>query len=276
MSKCKFCGQKAGFLSSYHKDCLDKHNIGINKILQVIEDTLTNEIDFSNLAAHIQLIANSSFIRPEEINDLYADGFENAVDKFLDDGVLSNEEEEKIKNFIDQLNLGQETLNKKGALQKAVKASIIREVTEGKLPEQKVQINGHIPFNFQKGEVIIWLFQNVEFYEQRTKTHYSGGYAGVSLKVAKGVYYRTGGFKVHPVKTEEMTFIDNGYIVITNKNLYFGSSIKNFRVQYDKILTLDPYEDGIGIQKDGASSKPQVFKNLDGWFAYNVISNLNK
>jgi len=30
------------------------------------------------------------------------------------------------------------------------------------------------------------------------------------------------------------------------------------------------------LQKDGANGKPQVLKGLDGWFAYNLISNLNQ
>jgi hypothetical protein len=34
------------------------------------------------------------------------------------------------------------------------------------------------------------------------------------------------------------------------------------------------YSDGIGLQKDGVSAKPQIFKGLDKWFTYNVISNL--
>ena len=37
---------------------------------------------------------------------------------------------------------------------------------------------------------------------------------------------------------------------------------------------MDPYQDGIGLQKDGATAKPQIFKNIDGWFTYNAISNL--
>jgi hypothetical protein len=37
---------------------------------------------------------------------------------------------------------------------------------------------------------------------------------------------------------------------------------------------MDPYEDGIGLQKDGATAKPLIFKNIDGWFTYNAISNL--
>jgi hypothetical protein len=52
--------------------------------------------------------------------------------------------------------------------------------------------------------------------------------------------------------------------------------VKNFRIEFNKIITMTKYEDGIGLQKDWVSAKPRIFKNLDGWFAYNAISNLNK
>jgi hypothetical protein len=39
-------------------------------------------------------------------------------------------------------------------------------------------------------------------------------------------------------------------------------------------LSLDPYSNGLGVQKDGANDKPMFFENLDSWFCYNAISNL--
>ena len=45
---------------------------------------------------------------------------------------------------------------------------------------------------------------------------------------------------------------------------------------YNKLITIDPYEDGIGLQKDGSTAKPIILKGIDGWFTYNVISNLSQ
>ena len=73
-----------------------------------------------------------------------------------------------------------------------------------------------------------------------------------------------------------MAYIDTGILGITDKHLYFSSGSKNFRVKYDKIVTFTPFEDGIGIQKDATNAKPQVFKNNDGWFTYNLVINLAK
>jgi hypothetical protein len=42
------------------------------------------------------------------------------------------------------------------------------------------------------------------------------------------------------------------------------------------IVTFDPYEDGIGIQRDAMTAKPQLFilNDKDGWFLYNLINKL--
>lgn len=274
MGKCKYCGQKAGFLSSKHKDCESKNKFGKIEIIRLIQDTIVNTNDYQKLKADVEKIAFDSYIKPDDFYPLYTLGFDNAVEKFLEDGILSPDEEEKVGEFREQLNLPQKILDKNGSLEKVVKASLLRDLTEGNIPESKINFQGHIPFNFQKTEKLIWIFQGIEFYEQITRTQYRGGYSGVSIRVAKGVYYRTGAFKGNPVKIEEMKYIDTGLFALTNKHVYFASSNKNFRIQLGKIITMDPYEDGIGFQKDGATARPQIFKNIDGWFTYNAISNL--
>jgi len=71
-----------------------------------------------------------------------------------------------------------------------------------------------------------------------------------------------------------MKLLGTGILAITNISLYFGSTTKTVKIPYKKLISITPYSDGIGIQKDGVSSKPQIFKEIDGWFAYNLISNL--
>jgi hypothetical protein len=168
-------------------------------------------------------------------------------------------------------------LNVNGGIEKTLQAVLLRNLTEGVIPEKPGQnIVGLLPFNLQKSEKLLWLFQDVDYSEVRTKTEYVGGSQGVSIRIAKGVYYRTSAFKGRPVQTENLHFIGNGTVGITTKHIYFKSTTKSFRIAYSKIVTMDPYEDGIGITKDGVRAKPQIFKGLDGWFTYNAIANLNQ
>lgn len=271
---CKFCGQPAGFLKSVHKECELAHSNALISIPNEISKSITSTSDFSNLSNEVAAIAKTGFINQTELNELYTLGFDKAVETFLDDGIISKEEEEKISNYKKYFDLDQNLLNKNGSFEKVAKGLILNDISQGKLPENRLNISGNSPFLLDKGETLIWIFQTVEFYEQRSKTTFEGKSQGISIKIAKGVYYRTGHFKGNPVTTTQMTLIANGMFALTNKNIYFASASKSIKIPYAKLISMTQYSDGIGLQKDGASSKPQIFKGLDGWFTYNIISNL--
>jgi hypothetical protein len=45
-------------------------------------------------------------------------------------------------------------------------------------------------------------------------------------------------------------------------------------VPYPKIVAFLPYDDGVGLIRDAQTAKPQIFKTGDGWFTYNLVTNL--
>jgi hypothetical protein len=89
-----------------------------------------------------------------------------------------------------------------------------------------------------------------------------------------GLYYRVGAFKGEPVYSTERQLVDQGTVFITNKHIYFSAPAKSLRVPYSKIVAFQPFEDGIGITRDAQTAKPQIFKTGDGWFSYNLVTNL--
>ncbi len=275
MGLCKFCDQKAGLFRSIHKECQFANDAGKMALIRKVCDTITSTSSLTNFDSEISSIAQSSYIKDYEIAELCRQGFDNAVETFLEDGVISHDEEQKLANFKNHVKLPDNVLDKAGALQKVVKSLILRDIIEGKTPS-RLNISEDLPFLLQKGESIIWIFHNVEFYEQRTKTIYEGKSSGVSVRIAKGLYYRTGSFKGNPVKSEQMVSMGIGMMALSTKSIYFGSPSKAIKIPYNKLIAITPYTDGIGIQKDGTSAKPQIFKGIDGWFTYNLISNLNQ
>jgi len=273
MGKCQFCGKDAGFLRSVHKECKQTYDEGVTRILEMVARAAVVQPDLSALRETLNKIASASYIDDQSLRDLLATGWERAVSQALDDDVLSEAEEHALVAFKECFSLATDTLDKNGAYTRVVKTAILRDILDGKIP-QRVKIDGTVPFNFQKGETLVWLFQNVPYYEPRTRTTYSGGYSGVSLRVAKGVYYRVGGFRGNPVVTTQTVLIDTGTLGITAKHIYFAGNAKSFRIRYDKIVSFTPYSDGIAIQRDASTAKPQIFVTGDGWFTYNLITNL--
>ena len=65
-----------------------------------------------------------------------------------------------------------------------------------------------------------------------------------------------------------------GQLGITTKHIYYSGERHKFRIRYDRIVDLDPYEDGIGVMRDAQTAKPQIFAGADGWFVYNLVNAL--
>ncbi len=225
------------------------------------------------LEAQIKETAANSFINQAALQNLVISGWEKAVELAFDDNILTEQEESVLTKLKEHFSLYQDTLDRNGAFTKVIKGSILRGILEGRIPE-RINIDGNLPFNLQKTEKIVWVFQDTDYYEEKTRTRYVGGHQGVSIRVAKGLYYRTGGFRGERVQTSETVHADSGLLGITNKHIYFAGSSKRFRIRYDKIVAFEPYSNGIGVQRDAVTAKPQSFATGDGWFTYNLITNL--
>lgn len=274
MGNCRYCREKAGIFSNKHAACESKYNSGREDIISLVARVIVGGEDFGFLDNRLTTIMKSSYIGGMEKDYLLVHGFDRAIDWFFDDGILGEDEEKWVADFANHFNLTNGELDTYGSHRKLVQGSVLRDVMNGVIAD-KLKVKGVVPFNLMKSEKLVWAFPDVELCEQSTETHYEGGLNGFSIRIAKGVYYRTGSFKGHPVKTSEMAHQGSGIMGITNKHIYF-SGPKSFRTKLDKIVTLDPYEDGIGVQKDSATARPQVFRNLDGWFCYNLVRNLGQ
>ena len=99
---------------------------------------------------------------------------------------------------------------------------------------------------------------------------------GVSFRVAKGVYIRPSAFRGRPVESTSMRHTDSGALGITTKHIYFKGQRKSFRVRLEKIVSFEPYQDGLGIMRDTARAKPEIFRlgGIDAWFLLNIIDAL--
>jgi len=202
-------------------------------------------------------------------------GWCGAADSFLEDQLLSKDEDAALVGLMNRLGLSAGDLAQEETLTRVAHAAILRDVLEGNLPELPPPQQPW-PFNLQRSEKLVWVFPHVSYYTEHSSRAYVGGSHGVSLRVMKGVYYRVGAFKANPVVTTETRLTDSGPLGVTTKHLYFHGSSKIFRVPYAKVVSFTPYSDGIGVVRDAQSAKPQTFETGDGWFAYNLVVNLAK
>jgi hypothetical protein len=273
MGNCKFCGEPAGFLRSKHAECEQRHENGKKQITAAISEALSPSGSLDALQCSLTDSAQHCYVSDHERQTLLIRGWTSATDRFLEDGVFDESEEKRLIDFQTRFSLSESDLDASGAITKITKAGVIRDVLNGVIP-RRMKVEGNLPINLQKDEEVVWVFPGCEYLEDTTRREYVGHSQGMSFRIMKGVYYRVGGFKGRPVDRTERVHIDTGIVVLTNEHIFFAGPVKALRVPYAKIVSFQPFSDGIGIIRDTSSAKPQIFVTGDGWFTYNLVTNL--
>jgi hypothetical protein len=282
LGACKYCGKSAGFFHSEHAECEEQHRererliqAGREQMVAEVLGAIRGSDSFDGLEKKLAEIEQTSFVPSTERRTLLISGWENSVERFLEDGVLEAGEETRLVEFKERFALPQDELDRNGALTKTVKAGVLRQVLSGTIP-QRVSFDANLPINFQKGEQIVWAFAGSQYLEDKTRREFVGGSKGVSVRVMSGVYYRVGAFKGHAEEHTERVLVDTGLVVVTDRNIYFAGPKKSLRIPYAKIVSFERFSNGVGLMRDAATAKAQIFVTGDGWFTYNLVTNLSR
>lgn len=90
--------------------------------------------------------------------------------------------------------------------------------------------------------------------------HISGQSSGVSVRVAKGFYYRAGSFEGLAEPDDDLVSVSNGRLIITNQRVIFAGDTKSFSTDLAKILSIEmlclPY--GLQVSAAGGSTTKTV------------------
>jgi hypothetical protein len=227
----------------------------------------------ASVLSQIDDVAERPFILEAEKRDLCIRAWSSAVESLTDHAVPSEEVEERLIKLKNGLSLSTQDCERAGSWLRLVKSAVLRDLVNGAVP-QRVSLALGLPFDFQKGEQLVWLFERCDLLQDKTVRQYVGGSRGVSVRIAKGVYYHASGFKGRRIDRTQRAHVDTGMFAVTTKQMYFSGPKKAFRVPYTKIVAFEPFTDGLGIVRDAASAKPQFFITNDGWFSYNLVANL--
>jgi DNA-directed RNA polymerase subunit F len=247
--------------------------LAVNKMIQVLgmdnkdSDIVIRQVSLENYQNRCVAVVETGNITEEQRN--YLDSVEkifqipaktaneildkvrkekvrSTFNKILADGEISPEEEEELA--LIQENLGV-TLSYEEKVSKDIeKMRAIWRINHAELTPVFSDVNLH------KNE-FCYFESRANWYEQRAvtgTTNYSGPTG--RIRVTKGVYYRYGQINHGTSSHQEMTLIDTGTIHITNKRLIFMGTKKNTTINFDSILGIIPYSDGLGIQKASGKS----------------------
>ena len=275
MGDCRFCGKSAGFLRKEHKECAAAHEEGQERIGKVCVDAALYGVDVDRLADRVRTIGAGAYVDTSgaALTATLARGWEQAVKAAMEDHFLSNEEKRALNRYRAQHSLSAHDLDSNGHFTLFRMMNLLNILSEHGVIPRWDRRAVRPPFNLMKSEELLWLFGGADYLEQVTRREFRGGSLGVSFRVAKGVYIRPGAFRGRSVATSSMQHTDSGVLGITTKHIYFKGNSKSFRVRLEKIVSFDPYRDGLGIMRDTTRAKPEVFRmgETDAWFLLNII-----
>jgi hypothetical protein len=275
MGDCRYCGKSAGFLRKEHKECAAAHAQGLDSIRDICVEAALHGIDVNQLPSRARAIGAAAYIDTSDATmaATLARGWGQAVEAAMDDHFLSSEEKRALNRYRAHHNLSAPHLDRNGHFTLFRMMNLLNALSEHGLVPRFDRRAVRPPFNLMKSEELLWLFGGTDYFEQITRREFRGGSLGVSFRVAKGVYIRPGAFRGRSVESSSMQHTDSGTLGITTKHIYFKGNSKSFRVRLEKIVSFDPYEDGLGIMRDTARAKPEIFRMgaTDAWFLLNII-----
>ena len=278
MGDCRYCGKSAGFLRKEHKECAAAHAQGLDNIRDICVKAALHGVDVNLLPTRVRAIAASAYIDSSDaaVAESLAEGWGRAVAAAMEDHFLSNEEKRALNRYRARHNLNAGQLDQNGHFTLFRMMSLLNALSEHSLVPRFDRRATRLPFNLMKSEEMLWLFSPADYFEQVTQREFRGGSLGVSFRVARGVYIRPSAFRGRSVASTSIQHTDSGTLGITTKHIYFKGNSKSFRVRLEKIVSFETYQDGLGIMRDTARAKPEIFKmgSLDAWFLLNIVDAL--
>jgi hypothetical protein len=271
MADCFFCGKPAGFLRSKHSECAAAHAESLEKLPQIF----TGYINLAEvpgrpneLRTDVEATAKEGFLSADEFRSEVIKGLGLAIRAALTDKSLSDTELARIQEIMNQFGLETPDIVASGARDLLVQGLVLRDLDKGAF-QNRLHVEGAIPINLKKDEVILWIFKGVSRLEPKTSVSYSGSSNGVSFRIMKGVSYRVGASKGHRIETPTLASKGSGDLYITSSGIYFVGSLSGYTVAHKKISAVEQYSDGISIAP--SSGRNQIFLLSDPRFAAELI-----
>ena len=136
---CRYCGQKTGLLKRDHRECRQTHQTGYQEMVQLAAQAASaHTLNEAALRQTLGAIAQRSRAADEDIDRALEEGFRQGVTQAMSDGILTRQEEERLRAFRDNLALEDSAADPK-SLATLDRASSDRLIMEARLAAISVQ-----------------------------------------------------------------------------------------------------------------------------------------
>jgi len=291
MAACIYCGKKVGFFSKYHEACFSEaeknRDLGVKIISVLIEVAMQERQPTSELQSQFTKIVSQYKLSSEIIGHTVL----GKVDELSKKEPLETTSAEYLLQLCENI-LGDCEKTLPGSPIYPSYAPTILNLGLSRnlwliMQGKSVELPTPCDLVLQPDENRLAEFGSVIYRKSVMVSSHTGGYNGVGVRVASGLYYRFGGYAGHTVSAPELQNLDFGFWVLSNKGIYFGGEQTTFQIPYNSILRFKAYPDGLGFFRSIGAGREEIFTVLNpalstashhpvplnvGWFLYNLAT----
>jgi hypothetical protein len=299
MAKCIYCGENAGFFSKYHEACFTEaeknRDLGVKNIGTLIEVAVKDKQSSSELRSQFSKIASQYKLSQELVGQTLL----GKVDELSRQEPLETTAAEYLFQLCEDVLGKAEKVLPGSPFYPSYDLTLVNLGHSRRLwlimQGKKVESATPCDIVLQPGEHWLAEFGTVLYRKSVMVSSHTGGYNGVGVRVASGLYYRFGGYAGHTVSSPEMQNVDSGFLVLTDKGMYYAGQQTTFRIPYNSILRFKAYPDGLGFFRSVGGGREEVFTVINailtsastsgaayhpenavtlhvGWFLYNLVT----
>jgi hypothetical protein len=232
---------------------------------------LASQLSTEKFSELLRGTAESSFVQRDELISLCKTSIGHTIDSILKERPVKITEAQRIIELTDTL---EDAFSETFELNdKLVKTSIISELYDGRIPDP-VSVVGPMPFEFGRGETILWIFNQVSAFRVTTDDKPAGIRIDATEQL-KEPYFGPAALKDRPAPLAGLSAEAQGDLILTNRNLHFIQSEETrTRIPIARIQVLVAYQEGIHVIANPARKKAPLYVLDDAWFVANVVGRL--
>ena len=204
-----------------------------------VVDFFAKGVPLSQISISTDSVTSVLPLSRQQRDEAYYNVLNKAADKFMADGWLADNEQRMIESYTSSLGIALNCLPlqyQTESLSRIGQAIVLKDLQQGALPKKPLTV----PVMLARDEAPLWVYDNITMLQEKITREYVGGSRGMSYRICKGLTYRTGSFKGHPVERSFMETIGIGQLVITNKNLFFHCPTASVKIPYKKLVGVTP------------------------------------
>jgi len=301
MALCPYCGKKAGFLSKYHETCFSQAEQNRKTGLQSIKDYIAASLKSMQPPLEVQNQLNLIASQYKQLSqDAVLQAVLSQVDELSRNEPLEKTAAEYLRQLCENLLGKLEDISHGGPFYPQYPLTIMNlqfsKDLWGVMQGYTLVWPEPCGVVLQPGEFKAAEFGTVLYQKSVMVSSHSGSYNGMGVRVASGVYYRFGGYAGHALSTAELQNVDAGFLVLTNRSIYFGGQQETFRIPYSSIIRFKAYPAGLGFFRGAGAGREEIFTVMVasiaqcndlmkpgwlpenavplnvGWFLYNLVT----